>query len=63
MTNIDIQKSRQLLKHIDEQMIFLRDILSQVNNLSNQVTFVSSDLKQTWTSIEKLHIEYNKETK
>jgi hypothetical protein len=63
MTNIDIQKSRQLLKHLDEQMIFLRDILSQVNNLSNQVSFVSSDLKQTWISIEKLHVEYNKETK
>lgn len=70
MTDSDIQNSRHLLKRLDEEMIFLRDIMSQVNHLtsqvdslSTQVTFVTSGLKETWNSIEKIHNIWNKGTK
>jgi len=32
--------------------------MSQVNSLSTQVVFVSSSLKETWNSIEKIHKNY-----
>jgi hypothetical protein len=59
MADHDIQKSRHLLKRLEEEMIFLSDLMSQVNGLSAQVVFVSSSLKETWTSIEKIHKNYN----
>ena len=45
MTDLDIQKSRHLLKHLEEEMIFLSTIVSQIDNLSSQARYVSSELK------------------
>ena len=59
MTDPDIQNSRHLLKRLDEEMIFLSGLMAQISSLSTQVIFVSSNLKETWTSIEKLHKNYN----
>jgi len=59
MVDHDIQKSRHLLKRLEEEMVFLSDLMSQVSSLSTQVVFVSSSLKETWTSIEKIHKNYN----
>lgn len=59
MADHDIQKSKHLLKRLDEEMIFLSGLMSQISSLSTQVIFVSSNLKETWTSIEKIHKNYN----
>jgi hypothetical protein len=47
MADHGIQKSRHLLKHLEEEMIFLSTIVSQIENLSSQVQFVSSGIKRT----------------
>ena len=48
MTNYDIQKSRHLLKRLEEEMIFLRSLMSQAS-------VVSSNLQGTWIAIEQTH--------
>ena len=63
MTNPDIQNSRHLLKRLDEEMIFLSSLMTQINSLSSQVLYVSSNIKGTWSSIDEIHKNWeNKET-
>ena len=58
MTDLDIQKSRHLLKHLEEEMIFLSTIVSQIENLSSQAQFVSFGIKRTWSDIDRIHKNY-----
>lgn len=55
MADHDIQKSRHLLKHLEEEMIFLSTLVSQIESLSSQVRFVSSGIKRTWSDIDKIY--------
>jgi hypothetical protein len=56
MTDLDIQKSRHLLKRLDEEMMFLSSLVSQA-------LFISSNLKTTWNAIDAIHKNWeNKET-
>ena len=55
MADHGIQKSRHLLKHLEEEMIFLSAIVSQIDSLSSQARFISSDIKRTWSEIDQLH--------
>lgn len=55
MTDPDIQNSRHLLKRLDEEMIFLGGLMTQINSLSSQVLYVSSNIKGTWSAIDKIH--------
>lgn len=62
MADLDIQKSKHLLKRLDEEMIFLSSLMTQINNLSSQVLYVSSNIKGTWSSIDEIHKNWeNKE--
>jgi peptidoglycan hydrolase CwlO-like protein len=62
MANHDIQKSRHLLKHLEEEMIFLSSLLSQIESLSSQVRFVSSGIKRTWSDIDRIHKDWKQHT-
>lgn len=55
MADLDIQKSKHLLKRLDEEMMFMRDLMAQVNSLATQVLFVSSGLKSTWSALDEVH--------
>ena len=55
MTDFDIQNSCHLLKRLDEEMIFLSNLMTQINSLSSQVLYVSSNIKGTWSAIDKIH--------
>lgn len=55
MADLDIQKSKNLLKRLDEEMTFLSGLMAQVNSLTSQVLFVSSGLKGTWSALDKIH--------
>ena len=48
MTDLDIQKSRHLLKRLDEEMMFLSSLVAQA-------LFISSNLKITWNAIDAIH--------
>ena len=62
MTDSDIQNSCHLLKRLDEEMIFLNGLMTQINSLSSQVLYVSSNIKGTWSAIDKIHKNWeNKE--
>ena len=52
MADHDIQKSKNLLKRLNEEIIFLSSLMSQINALSSQVLYVSSNIKGTWSSID-----------
>lgn len=58
MAKHDIQKSCHLLKHLEEQMIFMGSLIAQIENLSSQVQFVSSGIKRTWSDISQIHKNY-----
>ena len=58
MANHDIQKSRHLLKHLEEEMIFLSSLIAQMESLSFQVQFVASGIKRTWSDINQVHKNY-----
>lgn len=58
MTDLDIQKSRHLLKHLEEEMIFLGSLIAQMQNLSSQAQFVSAGIKRTWADINQIHKNY-----
>ena len=58
MANHDIQKSRHLLKRLEEEMNFLSTLVSQIESLSSQVQYVSSGIKKTWFDIDKIHKNY-----
>lgn len=62
MANHDIQKSRHLLKHLEEEMIFLSTIVSQIESLSSQAQFVSTGIKRTWSDIDLLHKDWKQHT-
>jgi len=62
MANHDIQKSRHLLKHLEEEMIFLSTIVSQIESLSSQAQFISTGIKRTWSDIDRLHKDWKQHT-
>ena len=62
MANHDIQKSRHLLKHLEEEMIFLRTIVSQIESLSSQAQFVSTGIRRTWSDIDRIHKDWKQHT-
>ena len=55
MANHDIQKSQQLLKRLEEEMIFLSCLMSQAQ-------IVASNLKGTWTAIAQTHKNWKRDT-
>jgi hypothetical protein len=61
MAKHDIQKSRHLLKRLDEEMLFLSSLMSQMESLSFQITFVSSGIKKTWSEIDRTHEAWKKD--
>jgi len=60
MADHDIQKSKNLLKRLNEEIIFLSSLMSQINALSSQVLYVSSNIKGTWSSIDEIHKNWEK---
>ena len=48
MTDLDIQKSRYLLKSLEEEMRILRNLMDQAN-------LASSNLEGIWLAIEQTH--------
>jgi hypothetical protein len=58
MADHGIQKSRHLLKHLEEEMIFLSTIVSRIDSLSSQARFLSSGIKRTWSEIDQIHKNY-----
>ena len=62
MADHGIQKSRHLLEHLEEEMIFLGTLVSQIENLSSQVQFVSSGIKRTWSDIDKIYEDWTQHT-
>ncbi len=48
MANHDIQNSQHLLKRLEEEMIFLRSLMSQAE-------VVASNLQGTWIAISVTH--------
>ena len=70
MADHDIQKSKQLLKRLEEDMVFMRDLMSELDdfvykagNISNQAIYMSSSLKKTWTAINKAHKNWKLDTR
>lgn len=55
MTKQDIQKYRHLLKRLHDEMMFLRSIVFQVDNLSHQAQFVSTGIRKTWSDIDQVY--------
>jgi hypothetical protein len=62
MAKHDIQKSRHLLKHLEEEMIFLSTIVSQIDSLSSQARFISFGIKRTWSEIDQIHKDWKQHT-
>lgn len=62
MAKHDIQNSRHLLKHLEEEMIFLSTLVSQIESLSSQVQYVSSGIKRTWFYIDQTHKSWKQDT-
>ena len=62
MADHGIQKSRHLLKHLEEEMIFLSTIVSQIDSLSSQARFISSGIKRTWSEIDQIHKDWKQHT-
>ena len=62
MANHDIQKSRHQLKHLEEEMIFLSTLVSQIDSLSSQARFISSGIKRTWSEIDQIHKDWKQHT-
>jgi hypothetical protein len=63
MADHDIQKSKNLLKRLDEEIIFLSSLMSQINALSSQVLYVSSNIKGTWSAIDEIYENWEKKGK
>lgn len=70
MADHDIQKSKQLLKRLEEDMVFMRDLMSELDdfvskagNISNQAIYMSSSLKKTWTAIDEAHKNWKLDTR
>jgi hypothetical protein len=58
MAEHGINKSRHLLKRLEEEMVFLSSIMTQIESLSTQAQFVSSGIKMTWSNINKIYKEF-----
>ena len=54
MADHDIQKSKQLLKRLEEEMIFLSSLMSQAQ-------IVASNLKGTWITIDQTHKNWKRD--
>ena len=63
MATLDIIKSQHLLKRLEEEMMFLNSLTSQMESLSLQVSFVSAGEKKTWSQIYRIHKDWEKEQK
>ena len=57
-----IQKSKHLLKHLEEEMIFLSTIVSQIDSLSSQARYVSAGIKRIWSDIDRVHKDWKQTT-
>ena len=57
----DIQKSRHLLKHLEEEMVFLRSLMHQIDSLSHQALYVSSGIKRTWSDIDQVYKDWDQD--
>jgi hypothetical protein len=62
MANHDIQKSRHLLKHLEQEMIFLSTIVCQIESLSSQAQHISFGIKRTWSDIDRIHKDWKQHT-
>lgn len=62
MADHDIQKSRHLLKHLEEEIFFLSTLVAQIESLSSQVQYVSSSIKRTWSDIDRVYKRWEKDT-
>ncbi len=54
MADHDIQKSKQLLKRLEEEMSFLSSLMSQA-------MIMASNLKGTWTAIDQSHKNWKRD--
>lgn len=63
MADIDIQKFKNLLKRLDEEMIFLSSLMTQINSLSFQVILVFLNLRRTWNSLDTIRKNWEKKEK
>ena len=54
MADHDIQNSHHLLKRLEEEMLFLRSLMSQAE-------VVSSNLRGTWTAISVTHSNWKRD--
>ena len=54
MADHDIQKSQQLLKRLEEEMIFLSSLMSQAQ-------IVASNLKGIWIAIDQTHKNWKRD--
>jgi hypothetical protein len=55
MADLDIHKSKHLLKRLEEEMMFLSSLMSQAR-------IVASNLKETWDSIDRANKHWKKTT-
>ena len=62
MANHDIQKSRHLLKRLEEEMSFLSTLMAQIESLLSQTQFVSFAIKKTWSEIDHVHKDLKQHT-
>ena len=58
MADHDIQKSRHLLKRLEEEMIFLSTLIAQIESLLSQTQFVSIAIKRTWSEVDHVHKDW-----
>jgi len=63
MADLDIQKSKHFLKTLDEEMVFLSSLMSQISSLSSQILVVSSNIKRTWSTLDTIHKSWDKKEK
>jgi hypothetical protein len=61
MAKHDIQKSKHLLKRLEEEMNFLSHLVAQMESVSSQITFTSSTIKRTWSDIDRTHETWRRE--
>ena len=54
MADHDIQKSRHLLKRLEEDAMFLRSLIAQMESLASQVQYASMGMKRTWSEIDQI---------
>ena len=54
MTDLDIYTSQHLLKRLEEEMIFLKSLMSQAE-------IVTSNIKKTWTAISVTHENWKRD--